>query len=68
MCPIAPFGRSSLPTSRPGIVKGQEPVRVQTLRPKALVEGFDVGVVGWFARSAEVQRDAFCIGPQVEIA
>ena len=29
-----------------GIVKGQEPVRVQTLRPEASVECFDEGIVG----------------------
>ena len=32
-----------------GVGKGQEPVRVQTLRPEATVECLDEGVVGRFA-------------------
>ena len=32
-----------------GVGKGQEPMRVQTLRPEATVERLDEGVVGRFA-------------------
>lgn len=30
------------------LLHGAEPIRVQTFAPQGLVEGFDVGVVGWF--------------------
>lgn len=42
-------------------------MRVETLRPQAPVESFDVGVVGRLAWPTEVQRDAFGVGSQVEI-
>ena len=35
----------------PGVVKRQEPVRVQALRAEPTVEGLDKGVVGRLSRS-----------------
>src|SRR5665647_2332013 len=52
----------------PGVVKGEEPVRVQTLRAETSVEGFDEGIVSRLARPAEVERDAIDVGPQIEVA
>jgi hypothetical protein len=51
-----------------GVVKGKEPVSVQTLIAKPSVEGFDQGIVGWFSRTAEVERDLMQVGPLVECA
>lgn len=48
--------------------KRQEPVRVQAFCPEAPVEGFDVGVVRRLSRPGEVERDAFGVGPQVEVS
>ena len=42
-------------------------MRVEALRPEAPVERFDVGVVGRLAWPTEVQRNAFGVGPKVEI-
>jgi hypothetical protein len=40
-----------------GVVKRNEPVGVQAFVPQSSVERFDQRVVGWFPRSAEVERD-----------
>jgi hypothetical protein len=41
-----------------GVRKAKEPMGVEALGPEATVEGLDEGIVCWFARSREVQRDA----------
>lgn len=43
-------------------------MRVQAFCPESPVEGFDVGVVRRFSRPGEVERDAFGVGPQVEVS
>ena len=40
------------------LVEAQEPVCVQAFDPELAVEGFDEGVVGWFARPEEVECEA----------
>ena len=49
-----------------GVGDGQEPVCVQALVAKATVERFYERIVGWFARSAEIQRHAVLVRPAVE--
>ncbi|MET4690198.1 hypothetical protein ABIA22_006563 [Sinorhizobium fredii] len=61
LLPIALWGRT-------GVVKAQEPVRVQALRPELAVERLDKGIVGRLAWSREVQLDVALIGPQIEVA
>src|ERR1700691_2957799 len=45
--------------------QGSEPMRVQALRSERPVEGFDVSVVGWFPRSAEIDLYSVLVGPEV---
>jgi hypothetical protein len=45
----------------------QEPVNMQTLGLEAPVERLDERVVGGFAWSGEVERDAALISPQIQI-
>ena len=40
---------------------------VQAFDPKPAVECFDEGIVGRFARSAEVERDTALVSPEIEI-
>jgi len=40
---------------------------VQTFRPELAVEGLDVGVIGRFARTGEVEEDALLINPQIKV-
>jgi len=49
-----------------GVVKGKEPIGIQTLVAEPSVEGFNQGIVGWFSRTAEVKRDLMQVGPLVE--
>lgn len=46
----------------------QEPVAVQALVAKPAIEALDEGVVGWFARPREIERDAAGVGPQIQVA
>jgi hypothetical protein len=39
----------------PGVVKAQEPVRIQALGRELSVEGLDIGVIGWHARTGEIE-------------
>ena len=50
---------------RAGVVKRQEPVRVQALGPEAPVEGFDERIVRRLTWSGEVERNAAVVGPQI---
>jgi hypothetical protein len=52
----------------PGVVKAQEPVRVQAFVSELAIEGFDEAVVRGLARPGEVENDTALIGPQIEIA
>jgi hypothetical protein len=52
----------------PGVVKAQEPVRVQTFASELAIEGFDEAVVGRLARPREVQHDTLLVSPDTEIA
>src|SRR5271156_7006960 len=45
--------------------QGSEPMRVQALRSERPVEGFEVSVVGWFPRSAEIDLYSVLVGPEV---
>jgi hypothetical protein len=53
--------------SLPRVVKRQEPVGVQTLRPELPVEGLDEGVARRLPRTGEVEHDVLLVGPEVEI-
>ena len=48
--------------------KVHEPMRIQTLRTEAAVEGLDEGIVGRLSRAREVKRDTMLVGPQIQIA
>src|SRR5665213_1333145 len=48
-------------------VETEEPIRIQTFRSELAVQRFDEGIVGRFARTAEVERHAFHKGPEIEI-
>ena len=50
-----------------GVRKTQEPMRVQAFNPKPAVERFDECVVGRLAWSAEVERDAMPVRPEIQI-
>ena len=50
------------------VVKAHEPVRVQAFTADFAVKGFDECVVGWLARTAEVQRNAVGVSPQIKVA
>ena len=50
------------------LVKVSEPVCVKALSPEGSVEGFDMSVVGGFARSREVDSDAMLISPKIHDA
>lgn len=50
-----------------GVRKRQEPMRVQTFRPKLAVEGFDEAIISRLSGPRKVERDVICIGPQVKI-
>ena len=52
----------------PGVVKAQEPVRVQTFASEFAVEGFDEAVVRRLSRPREIPHDTFLVSPDVEIA
>lgn len=52
----------------PGVVKGQEPMRVQAFVTELAVEGFDEAVVGRLARPREIQHNALLVSPDIEIA
>ena len=52
---------------RPGVVKRQEPMRVQALCPELAVERFNERVVRRFARPGEVEHNALLVGPHVQI-
>ena len=52
----------------PCVVEAHKPVRVQTFSAELAIERFDESVVGRFARTREVQRNATVVGPEVEIA
>jgi hypothetical protein len=49
-----------------GVVKGKEPIGIQTLVAEPSVERFNQGIVGSFSRTAEVERDLMQVGPLVE--
>ena len=51
-----------------GVVKGKEPVSIQTLVAEPSVERFNQGIGGWFSRTVEVERDLMQVGPLVECA
>jgi len=48
--------------------KAHEPVSVQTLRPKATIERFDVRIIRGFSGPREVEGDATLVSPQIQIA
>jgi len=48
--------------------KAQEPVLVQTLRPKAAIERFVIQIVGGLAGTGEVKRNTPGIRPQIHVA
>lgn len=52
----------------PGIRKAEEPVRVETFRPEAAVECFDVGIVRRLSGPGEVQGGTALIRLQIKIA
>ena len=41
---------------------------IQTLGSEATVERFDEGIVGWFTRPREVERNTALVGPQIQVA
>ncbi|KKC34567.1 hypothetical protein WH91_02235 [Devosia psychrophila] len=51
----------------PGVVKFDEPARVQELGPVLAIERLDEGIVGGLSKSAEVQDDALLMGPEVKV-
>ena len=50
-----------------GFVEAQKPIRIQAFRSELAVERFDEGIVGRLAWSAEVQRHAFHVRPEIEL-
>lgn len=51
----------------PGVVKAQEPVGVQALRPELAVERHDEGIVRGLSRPGEVEVDTFLVCPTVKV-
>jgi hypothetical protein len=47
----------------PSVCKAQEPVGVQAFDSEAAIEGLDKCVVGWLARSREVECYTALVGP-----
>src|SRR5579862_2346718 len=52
----------------PGVVKAQEPMRVQAFAPELAVEGFNEAIVRRLARPREVEHDTLLVSPDIEIA
>src|SRR5450432_856900 len=50
-----------------GLVEADEPICIQTFGAEFAVEGFDEGIVGRFARPAEVERHALHVSPEIEV-
>ena len=52
---------------RLGLCHIQKPVPIQTLLSEAAIECFDKRIIGWLARSGEIQLDSLTVGPEVQI-
>jgi hypothetical protein len=61
MVEVAILARSSRPFEN-------EAGSIPLLVAKAAVERFYQGIVGWFSRTAEIERDLMQVGPLVESA